>query len=71
MTVRLVSLAYGLPLAYKGTKWRETPWCTKLETTALDGMPTSKLVGGTYHGTPLETSYVYVFYADELLIMVI
>ena len=33
----------------------------EFETATLDGMPTSKLVGGTYRGTPSETSYVYVF----------
>ena len=67
MTVRLVSLAYGLPLAYKGTKWWEMLRCTEFETATLDGMPTSKLVGSTYHGTPSETSYVYVFCAYEFI----
>ena len=62
-TVRLASLAYGLPLANEGTKWQETPWCTESETATLDGMLTSKLVGGTYRGTPSETSYVYLFCA--------
>ena len=70
-TVRLVSLAYGLPLAYEGTKWRETLQCTKFETATLDGMPTSKLVSGTYRGTPSETSYMYLFCAYELLWSVI
>ena len=36
-------------------------------TATLDGMPTFKLVGGTYRGTPSETSYVHVFGAYELL----
>ena len=67
MTVRLVSLAYRLPLAYEGTKWREMPRCTEFETATLDGMPTSKLVGGTYRGTPSETSYVYLFCAYEFV----
>ena len=38
---------------------------TEFDTTTLDGMPASKLVGSTYHGTPLETSYVYVVCAYE------
>ena len=59
--MRLVSLAYGLPLAYEGTKWWEMPRCTEFETATLDGMPTSKVVGSTYHGTPSETSHVYLF----------
>ena len=71
LMVRLISLAYGLPLAYKGTKWRETLRCTEFETATLDGMPTFKLVGGTYRGTPSETSYVYLFCAYEFIWSVI
>ena len=66
-TVRLVSLAYGLMVAKEGTKWWETLGCTEFETATLDSMPTSKLVGGTYHGTPSETSYVYVFCAYKFI----
>ena len=64
--MRLVSLAYGLRLADKSTKWREMPLCTEVETVTLDGMPTTKLVGSTYRGTSLETSYVYVFCAYKI-----
>ena len=69
--MRLVSLAYGLLLANKDTKWREIPQCMEFETVTYDGMLTNKLVGGTYHGTPSETSYVYVFCAYEILWSVI
>ena len=69
--VRLVSLACGLPLAYEGTKWREMLWCTEFETATLDGMLTSKLVGGTYCGTPSETSYMFVFCAYKFTWLVI
>ena len=69
--MRLFSLAYGLALANKGTKWWEMPRSTEFETATLDGIPTSKVVGGTYHGTPSETSYVYVFCAYEFIWSVI
>ena len=69
--MRLVSLAYELPLANEGTKWREMPQCMESETVTLDGMPTSKVVGGTYRGTPSETSYVYLFCAYELIWLVV
>ena len=36
------------------------------EIATLDGMPTSKPVSGTYRGTSLETSYVYVFCAYKI-----
>ena len=42
----------------------------ELETATLDGMPTSKLVGGTYPGTPSEISYGYVFCAYEFIWLV-
>ena len=71
MLVRLVSLAYGLPLANKDTNWWEMLQCMEFETATLDGMATSKLVSGTYRGTPSETSYVYVFCAYEFIWLVI
>ena len=65
--MRLVSLAYRLLTANKDTKRQEMPRCTESETMTLDDMPTFKLVGGTYLGTPSETSYVFVFCAYEFL----
>ena len=66
-TVRLVSLAYGLPLAYESIKWREMLRCTEFETATLDGMPTYKPVGGTYCGTSSKKSYMNVFCACKFL----